>query len=130
MTDRRVQRSLSSRLFLLFLLAGALLYLGLGFVRQAAVNRQRQQALDQIEQEIATAQEELARWDAELERAQSPQAAEEWARESGWTKPDEASVVVISPSMHESPEAEGSPGEDTGPVLPRDAWWELFFGSR
>lgn len=130
MTDRRVRKSLSSRFFLLFLLAGALLYLGLGFVRQASVNRQRQQELDQIEQEIGIAQEELARWDTELERAQSPQAAEEWARGIGLAKPDEASVVVISPPMHESPDVEGSAGEDAGPALPRDVWWELFFGSR
>jgi hypothetical protein len=130
MTDRRVHRSLSSRFFLLFLLAGALLYLGLGFVRQASVNRQRQQELDQIEQAIGTAREELARWDAQLERAQSPQAAEEWARENGWAKEDEASVLIVSPSVHESPEVEGSAGEDAGPALPRDAWWELFFGSR
>lgn len=130
MTDRRIHRSLSSRFFLLFLLAGALLYLGLGFVRQASVNRQRQQELNHIEREIGTAREELARWDAELERAQSLQAAEEWARERGWAKQDEASVVVISPSMDESPDVEGSAGENSGPALPRDAWWELFFGSR
>jgi cell division protein FtsL len=130
MTDRQVRSALPSRLFLFALLAGGLFYLGLSFVQQASVNRQRRLELNHIEQEIIAAQEELAQAEAELERTQSPQAAEAWARQNGWARPDEGLVVMVPPSAEGSPDAEGGAGEGAGPTSPRDAWWELFFGSR
>jgi hypothetical protein len=129
MTERQSRTALPTHPFLLILLAGAILYLGLGFVRQASVSRQRSEELDQIKQEIVTAQEELARAEATREEAQSPRAAEEWARENGWTKPDEA-LVVIPLSEHESPAAAEDAEEGIDPISTREAWWELLFGTR
>jgi hypothetical protein len=130
MTDRPIRKALPTRLLLFVLLAGGVLYLGLGFGQQARVSRQRQAELNQIEQDLIAAREKLGQAEAARERAQSPQAAEEWAREMGWAKSDEASVVVVPSSAGESSALEGNAEEDAGPTAPRDAWWDLFFGSR
>lgn len=130
MTDRPIRKASPTRLLLFALLAGGILYLGLGFRQQASVSRQRRAELRQIEQEIVIAREELAQAEARLEYARSPQAAEEWGRQMGWARADEDSVVVVPSSVDESPALEGSAEEDAGPTASRDAWWDLFFGSR
>jgi hypothetical protein len=130
MTNRQIRGALSTRLLLFGLLAGGLFYLGLNFARQASAYHQRRVELDLLEQEIVAAQAKLAQRQAELEAAQSPQAAEDWARGFGWAKPDESPVVLVAPPVEASPDTEGGAGQGGDPTSNRDAWWELFFGSR
>jgi hypothetical protein len=58
----------------------------------------------------------------------SDDAAEAWARENGWARPDEVLVVVLAPEGETEANSETSPAEDAGPATSRDSWWDLFFG--
>jgi hypothetical protein len=106
-------------------------YLVVGFVQQVRVSQQRQEELRKVEQGIAIALEEQASLERQLEHARSDLAVDEWAREYGWSRPDEVPVVVIAPGegsfsdSHEEQEKEA-----TSPDSTRDAWWALFFGTR
>ena len=128
MTGRR-PTALPLRLILSVLMGIALLYLGWGFVRQVSVNHQQREKLRELEQDIEAAQQEAAGLEKRLVTVQSPAAAEAWARENGWTKEDEVSIIVVAPPAQPPPGSEGAVPEDnkTGPK--REAWWDLFFGN-
>jgi type II secretory pathway pseudopilin PulG len=130
MTDGKVRNSLSLVRILLILMGILVLYLVASFVRQVAVSRQRQDELLELEQAIAAGQEETSRLEQDLVYARSAAAVEEWARVNNWTRPDEVSVVVVAPSASASVGREGGSGGGGGPDTPREAWWELFFGTR
>ena len=117
---------------ILLILAMVLIaYLVVGFVQQVRVSQQRQEELRQVEQGIAAALEEQALLEHQLEHARSDLAVDEWAREYGWSRPDEVPVVVIAPGEGAfSDSYEGRDGEASSSVSPRDAWWDLFFGTR
>ena len=128
MTYRKVREWWSARGILLLLMGLTIVYLGAGFVRQASIRQQQRHALGQLESEIAAAQEENATLQQYLEFTQSQAAAEAWARENSWARPDEVSVVLVAPPGEST--AEGSQGAE-GPVAastPQEAWWNLFFG--
>jgi cell division protein FtsB len=124
MTDGRVRNSLPLVRILLILMGVLALYLLANFVRQVAISQQRRSELSELEQAIADAEQEA------LTYAQSDAAVEEWARTIGWARPDEVSVVVVAPSASTSTGEEGRSQGGGGLALPRDAWWELFFGTR
>jgi hypothetical protein len=125
----RVRKAFPFRLILLVLMGAVLLYLGSGFVCQMSVGSERRAELHQIEQGIEAAQQEKVQLEEYLHYVQSAEAAEEWARENGWAKEDEVSVVLVAPAT-ESPTVEGRTlGEGTEPGSNREAWWELFFGA-
>jgi cell division protein FtsB len=130
MTDGRVRNSLSLVRILLILMGVLVLYLVVSFVRQAAISQKSQEELAELEQAITAAEEKRAGLREDLVYAQSEAAVEEWARENNWAKPDEVSVVVVAPPASASRGVEGSSEGAGGPDSPRDAWWELFFGTR
>jgi type II secretory pathway pseudopilin PulG len=130
MTDGRVRNSLPLVRILLILMGVLALYLLANFVRQVAISQQRRSELSELEQAIADAEEERAELKEALTYAQSDAAVEEWARTIGWARPDEVSVVVVAPSASTSTGEEGRSQGGGGLALPRDAWWELFFGTR
>jgi cell division protein FtsB len=127
MTGDRVRRALPINQLLLLLMGSLILYLVVDFGRQVVSSYQRREELQQIEQQVQGAQQETEQLNARLTYAQSPQAAEEWAREQGWAKEDEVPVVIIAPSAPDS-----SGGGSRSPVAAaapsqREAWWDLFF---
>jgi hypothetical protein len=105
-----------------------ILYLGVGFVRQARVSYQRREELHWIEQEIAAVEQENARLEERLTYVRSPEAAEEWARENGWAREDEISVVVVAPEGESSASSQQGLEEMHDSSSNREAWWNLFFG--
>jgi hypothetical protein len=107
-----------------------ILYLGASFARQATISHQRREELRELEAEIAATETENVDLQERLEYAQSPAAAEEWARENGWAKEDEVSVVVVAPSVQSSPSDTHGTTEEPKPSSNREAWWDLFFGER
>lgn len=123
-----VHRVLPLRLFLLILMGLVILYLGVGFVQQARVSYERRAELHLIEQEIVVVQEENARLQERLTHVQSSEAAEEWARENGWAKEDEVSVVVVAPAGESSAGAQQGMEVTPAPGSNREAWWNFFFG--
>ena len=125
-----IRRTLSFRLFLFLLMGTMILYLGIGFVRQASVSRQRRLELRQIEQDLAVMQMRNARLQEYLGYVLSPEAAEEWAHENSWAQENEVSVVVLDPARESTGgEARATPAQpQPGPT--REAWWDLFFGQR
>jgi hypothetical protein len=107
-----------------------ILYLGVGFVQQARVSYERREELHLIEQEISVVQEENARLHERLNHVRSSEAAEEWARENGWAKEDEVSVVVVAPPADSSAGVQQDTEVAPAPGSNREAWWDLFFGER
>jgi hypothetical protein len=130
MTQRQVHKAVRWRHLLLILTVAMLLYVGLDFFQQVRVSQQLREELGRVEVEIIAAQEEQAEWEKRLEYAQSPQAAEEWARENVWAKSDEVPVVVVGPRAEQGYGSEEILEEDAGPDSSRDAWRDLFFGTR
>jgi hypothetical protein len=105
-------------------------HLGLGFVRQVRASQQRREALRQVEQNISVAQKESEWLEERLRYMQSPEAAEEWARENGWVRDGEVSVVVVAPTAAQDP-IPGDGAEETTPAGSyREVWWDLFLGDR
>jgi type II secretory pathway pseudopilin PulG len=130
MTDGRARNSLPLVRILLILMGVLALYLLANFVRQVAISQQRRSELLELEQAIADAKEERAELKEALTYAQSDAAVDEWAHKDSWARPDEVSVVVVAPPASTSPGEEGRSQGGGGPDLPRDAWWDLFFGTR
>lgn len=130
MTDGKVRKSLPLVRILLVLLGVLALYLLASFVRQVAISQQRRGELLELEQAIADAEERRAELNEALTYAQSDAAVEEWARGVTWARPDEVSVVVVAPQAGASPGVERSSEGGGRPDSPRDAWWDVFFGTR
>lgn len=116
---------------LLWVVAGVLiLYMGSSFVQQAGAHLQRQEELDQLDQRLEAARREEALLEEELQYVQSPYAAEAWARENGWARSDEVSVVVVAPAADASRQEAQNPQAEDSPDALREQWWDLFFGQR
>jgi hypothetical protein len=71
-----------------------------------------------------------ARLESRLTYVQSPEAAEEWARQNGWAKEGEVSVVVVAPAVQSSPAGGQGSAPEAEPGSNRQAWWDLFFGEQ
>ncbi len=114
--------------FLLLATVLLILYMGSSFVHQIGTYLQRRDELAQMEQRLEAARQEEILLQEELEYVQSAEAAEAWARQNGWAKSDEVSVVVVAPpaslSERESNELEAVETPRSEPEL----WWDLFFG--
>ena len=82
----------------------------------------------QIGQEIAAAEKANSELEARLDYVSSDDAAEEWARENGWARPDEVLVVVMAPESQISPGDEPHQEDAVRPASNRDSWWDLFLG--
>jgi cell division protein FtsB len=113
---------------LLILMGTILLYLVANFGRQVAVSYQQGQELDQIREKVKLAKAQNQALRNYLDYANSSSAVEAWAREQGWAKAGEVPVIVIAPAAAEAPVSESPPQES--PASYRQAWWELFFGTR
>lgn len=125
-----VRKALSFRLFPLVIMGIVILYLGASFARQASISHQRREDLRELEAEIAATERENVDLQERFEYVQSPEAAEEWARQNGWAQQDEVSVVVVAPSADSSPSDTRGTTEEPKPSSNREAWWDLFFGER
>ncbi|MBN1135898.1 MAG: septum formation initiator family protein [Anaerolineae bacterium] len=128
MIGKEVRRTPLVSQLVLILMGTVLLYLVVNFGRQVATSYQRGQELQQIQEKVRLAEERNQDLHVHLGYAQSDQAAEAWAREQGWAKTGEVPVIVVAPSAKESPELE--PSQQELPASYRQAWWELFFGTR
>jgi hypothetical protein len=130
MIDGRIRRALPISQLLLLLMGILIAYLVADFGRQVIVSYQRQEELRRIESDIEAARQETQWLRDRLNYAQSPKAAEAWARTQGWAKQDEVPVVVIAPPAAVSPGADEGAQQNLEPLSHRDAWWSLFFGER
>jgi hypothetical protein len=128
MIGKETRRTPFVRQLLLIMMGTILLYLVVNFGRQVAVSYQRGHELDQIQEKVSLAEERNQELHNYLEYAKSDSAAEAWARKQGWAKAGEVPVIVVAPSTIETPVLESSPQES--PASYRQAWWELFFGTR
>ena len=128
MTDGNFRRAFPYRLILSGLMGVVILYLAVTFVMQTGVSLELQDKLRRIEQEIAAAEKANSELEARLGYVASDDAAEEWARENGWARPDEVLVVVMAPESQTLPGDELRQEEDARPASNRDSWWDLFFG--
>jgi len=116
---------------LLLIATGVLiLYMGSSFVQQAGTHLQRQEELDQLDDRLEAVRLEEALLEEELLYVQSPEAAEAWARENGWARSDEVSVVVVAPEGDASQREQQNPQAGDSPESRRELWWDLFFGRR
>jgi hypothetical protein len=123
-----LRRAVPYRLILSVLMGVVILYLVGNFVVQAGVRLDLRDKLHRVEREIAATEKTNDGLRARLDYVLSDDAAEAWARENGWAKPDEVLVVVLAPEGEAAPSTDISPEEDAGPATSRDSWWDLFFG--
>ncbi len=130
MSVSNLRRTLPFRLLLLLLMGIVILYLGVSFVRQAGASHQRREELRRMDGDVATARQQNARLEEHLEYIESPEAAEEWARENSWAKQDEVSVSVVAPSARPSSGESRKLEEEARPMSHHEAWWDLVFGER
>jgi cell division protein FtsB len=130
MTDGKIRRAFPYRIILSSLMGVVILYLAVTFVLQTSVSLELRDKLGHLEQEIATAEKANSGLKARLDYVSSNDAAEEWARENGWARPDEVLVVVLAPSAEASPGDQLHQDEEVRPASNRDSWWDLFFGER
>jgi hypothetical protein len=130
MIEGRSHRALAINQVLLLLIVLLLVYLVVDFGRQVVSSYQRQEELRGIERAIESAQNDTRLLEARLNYAESAQAADAWAREQGWAKPDEVPVLVIAPPASSSSTTDGSEQTNSDLLSHREAWWDLFFGER
>ena len=128
MINGSIRRAFPYRLILSSLMGVVILYLLVTFVMQTGVSLELRDKLGRIEQEIAAAEKANSELKARLDYAASDDAAEEWARENGWARPDEVLVVVLAPEAETSPGGEPRQEDGVRPASNRDSWWDLFFG--
>jgi hypothetical protein len=128
MINGGLRKAVPYRLILSVLMGVVILYLVGNFVVQAGVRLDLRDKLHRIEQEIAATEKANSELESRLDYMSSDDAAEAWARENGWAKPDEVLVVVLAPEGEAVPSAGSSPAEKAGPATSRDSWWDLFFG--
>lgn len=121
------RRVLTFSQILLLLMGIFVVYLVVSFVRQVGVSHQRRAELEQIEDKIAVASQVQAELVRELDYARSDGAVREWALENGMARSDEV-VVLIGWSGRTPVEEVQEPSPDAD--APREAWWDLFFGTR
>ena len=115
---------------LLLLMGIVMLYLLADFGRQLAVYYQRRQELRQIEAQVAAGQQEKLALEEQRDYVLSSVAAEQWARENGWAKEGEQTVVIVGQSTQEQLTPEERAGASPDATSPRSVWWDLFFGER
>ena len=130
MTGVRIRGAIPYRLVLSLLVGAVLLYLVVSFVMQIGVSLELQDKVRRLEREITLAEQSNLELDARLQYVSSDAAAEEWARQNGWAKPNEVLVVVLAPEGEGSPPDGPQQGEGVTPVSNRESWWNLFFGER
>jgi len=128
MIGKEVRRTPFISQLLLILMGTVLLYLVVNFGRQVAISYQRGQELQQIQEKVGLAEERNQELRDYQEHAKSDSATEAWARDQGWAKAGEVPVIIVAPSAAESPAIE-LPAQES-PTSNRQAWWELFFGTR
>ena len=128
MAEGKMRNSLPIRLILYALMVVVIGYLGFGFARQAIASQQRREALRQIEQEVAVTHKEAGWLEERLQYMQSPEAVEEWARDNGWVKDGEVSVVIVAPASVKAAVPGVEPYDAVKVGSNREAWWDLFLG--
>jgi cell division protein FtsB len=128
MIGKEIHRTPFLSHLLLILMGTILLYLVVNFGRQVATSYQRGQELQQIRERVKVAEERNQELRDYFEYVKSDAYTEAWARDIGWAKAGEVPVIVIGPSAVESPVLELLPQEL--PASYRQAWWDLFFGTR
>ena len=128
MINGSFRRAFPYRLILSSLMGVVILYLLVTFVMQTGVSLELRDKLGRIEQDIATAERANSELKARLDYVASDDAAEEWARENGWARPDEVLVVVLAPESQALPGDELRQEDAARPTSNRDLWWDLFLG--
>lgn len=130
MTEARFRAGLSLSQVLLLLMGILMVYLVVDFGRQVIASHQRREELQRLDVLVTNAQAEKAALEKRVEYDASPQAAEAWAREQGWVKPDEVPVVLVAPQASPSSAAPKGAVPNAGSTSSPQAWWDLFFGDR
>ena len=130
MTGFRIRGAIPYRLILSLLIGAVLLYLAVSFVMQIGVSLDLQDKVRRLDKDITAAEQANAALEARLDYVSSDDAAEEWARQNGWAKPDEVLVVVLAPEAEGPPPDGRQQEEEVRPITNRESWWNLFFGER
>ena len=130
MTEPEIYRPPFINQIALLAMSVLIVYLVVDFGRQVVLSRQRHDELRRVEQQIRAVMEEREELEQCLEWTQSSEAAEAFAREQGWAREGEVSVVLVEPALTPVPTPATSPVARRVEDSTREAWWGLFFGER
>ena len=131
MSNEKVHSTPLINQILVVLLGAMLLYLVVSFIHQVNVSRQQLEELDRIEQKVGVGLEKSKELEGLREYIESDEVVEWWARTNAWGKADEIVIATVGDSREpSSPDAQTGTQESTSANAPRDAWWNLFLGTR
>lgn len=128
MSDRKLRVSLPLGQLALILMAVLVLYLAIDFGRQVVLSQRRQDELKQVEGKIKLASQKRDDLEKRLRYVQSPEAAQEWARQQGWVKANEVPVVLVAPSKPEATPVPAGTQRESDSASNRNRWLDMFFG--
>jgi len=129
MDARKVQGIVPLGRLLLIAMVVAFLALSVSFISQVRAHSARRADLRDLEAELVQAQEVKAGLEKQLEFTNSDLAVRAWALQNGLAKRDETPVILVAPPTDVVPEDQLPMGKGPASDSPRQAWWELFFGS-
>jgi len=130
MPDEKIRRTPLISQLLLVLMGAMLVFLVVSFARQVTISHQQSAVLNRIEEKIRVAMAEKGQLDEYLAYVWSPEALERWARQHGWTRPDETLVVPVGVGTEGPPPEQAISEEGRKPDSPQGEWWDLFFRSQ
>jgi hypothetical protein len=130
MTDEKIRRPPLISQLLLILMGAMLVFLVVSFAGQVTISHQQSAKLNRVEDKIRIAVAEKAQLDKYLAYVWSLEAVERWARQHGWTKPNERLVVPVGVGTEGPPPEQEILEEARKPDSPQGEWWDLFFRIR
>jgi len=130
MTDEKIRRTPLISQLLLILMGAMLAFLVVNFARQVTISHQQSAELNRVEEKVRIAVAEKAQLDEYLAYVWSLEALERWARQHGWTKPNEKRVVPVGVGTAGPPPEQEILEEGRKADSPQGEWWDLFFRIR
>lgn len=129
MVAHKTQRTPLFGRLLLIGMSMALIGLVISFFGQVRVHSARRAELREEQVELALANETKAELEKQLGYAKSDLAVREWALQNGMALAGETLVILVEPQAEAGPEYQAPAEKGREPGSPRQAWWELLFGS-
>jgi len=130
MNDEKIRRTPFVNQLLLIVMGAMLVYLVVSFARQVTISHQESAELSRVNDEIHQVVVAKAQLEEYAEYIRSSEGLERWARQQGWTRPNEVKVVAVGGRTEEPPRKQEIVENGKKADSPQGAWWDLFFSTQ